>query len=121
MTPTPTENLNALAAEIKVTFPPGARLVGIGRERGIDDLVEAKVEMDAKGLAAFLARAPLKETDLEPGRRDVLGVDHDWWDPGRSKNLRAGQALIGNGQAFNLGVADGPPGRVVLYIVQHGT
>lgn len=121
MTATSSDDLRALAAEIKIVFPPSARLIGIARERGIDDLVEAKVELSGVELPLFFSVSPVKGEALEPDRLDLLGTDHSWWDPGRAKNLRAAQVLVGKGKVFNLGVAEGATGIVVLYLVQHGT
>ena len=122
MTATQPDDLRTLAAEVHLGFPPSSRLLGIARERGIDDIVEAKVQIASADLTAFLAHAPVKAEALETERLDLMGPDHGWWDPGRAKNLRVAQALVGGGKAFNLGVADGTAaGTTVLYIVQHGT
>jgi hypothetical protein len=121
MTATSSDDLRAIASELNVVFPASAHLLGVTRERGIDDLLEAKVELGAADLPAFMAHSPVKAAVLEPDRLDLLGTDHAWWDPGQAKHLRAAQALVGNGKAFNLGVADGAAGVIVLYLVQHGT
>ncbi|MDB4981375.1 MAG: hypothetical protein JWM82_2127 [Myxococcales bacterium] len=113
--------LAALGQEVGLTFPSSARLLGVHRERGIDDLVRFKVELGADDLPRFLASSPVPEEAFEPGEGGLLGPDEDFWDPGRANRLRTGQAMVKNNRALNIGIADGPTRRVVLYIVNHGT
>jgi hypothetical protein len=115
--------LNDLGRELElgVTFPSGTRLIGVSRERGIDDLIEVEVEMAASDFSGFLARTPVQEQDFRPGERGLLGPDHDWWDPNKAARLRSGQAQLPKGRALNIGVGDSHSDRVRVYIVNHGT
>jgi len=114
-------SLDDLGRRLGVTFPRGSRIIGVERERGIDDLVAAKVEIRSAELSSFLASSPVKAADLQPGERGMLGPDHDWWDPGKATRLRTGQAALAGARYLNIGVDDGRPGVAVLYIVNHGT
>ncbi len=111
----------ALGAELGVTFPPGARLVGMKRENGMDDMVCAKVAIAPETLPAFLASAPLAPETFRSGSRGFLLSNQDWWDPDSALHLRTGQAHMPGARALNIGVDDGHPGVVYLYIVNHGT
>jgi hypothetical protein len=117
----PGATLAQLAEEAGVKFPPGARLVGSARENGIDDLLRFKVEMPAGELGAFLAASPVPAEALEAGEGGLLGPDQGFWDPSHAKRLRTGQKILPGQRALNIGVDDGRPDVVVLYIVNHGT
>jgi hypothetical protein len=120
--PKPVRALGDLGREVGLVFPAGARLIGVERENGMDDLLALEVEIKSSELAAFLERSPVKAADLQPGEGGLLGADHDWWAPGRAVNLRTGQARLPGARVLNLGVADGHrPGTTVLYVVNHGT
>jgi hypothetical protein len=119
--PAADETLVDLGREVGLKFPADARLFGVGRERGIDDLLRFKVEIGAADLPAFMAASPVAQDAFEPGERGFLGPDQGFWDPNRAKHLRTGQAIVKNHRALNIGIADGGPQRVILYIVNHGT
>jgi hypothetical protein len=110
-----------LGREVGLKFPNGARLIGVSRERGIDDLVRFKVEIAAADLPTFLATSPVASDAFEPGEGGLLGPDQGFWDPSRAIHLRSGQAVLKNNRALNIGIADGDPQRTILYIVNHGT
>jgi hypothetical protein len=118
---TPTENLPAVAQELGVKLPPSARLIGVARESGMDDLVRAKFEINADELDGFLASTPVDPQSMRPGGRGFLGPDEGFWDPRQARSLRTGQALIAGARALNIGVAEGGAKIAVLYIVNHGT
>jgi hypothetical protein len=113
--------LAALGHEVGLTFPASARLVGVSRERGIDDLVRFKVELPRADLASFLAAAPVPADAYEPGDGGFLGPDQGFWDPSRAVSLRTGQTIRDNHRTLNIGVAEAGPGRAAVYIVEHGT
>ncbi len=110
-----------LAQQSGVKFPPSARLVGPAREDGIDDLLRFKVEISAGDLPAFLATCPVPADAFEPGEAGLLGPDQGFWDPGRAKRLRTGQKILPGTRALNIGIDDGRPDVVAVYIVNHGT
>lgn len=113
--------LPGLAREVGLKFPSSARLIGVGRESGIDDMVRFKVEIDPHDLAAFLATSPVAPEAFEPGAGGLLGPDQAFWDPSHAVRLRTGQAVLKNQRALNIGIDDGRPQVVVLYVVNHGT
>jgi len=84
--------LPGLAREVGLKFPGSARLIGVGRESGIDDMVRFKVELDRTTSPRSLRRLPChrKRSNLGPG---VAGPDQAFWDPSRAVRLRTGQAF----------------------------
>ncbi len=111
----------ALGSELGVKFPAGARLIGMERENGMDDMVCAKVAIATVDLPAFLASAPLPTDAFSPGTAGFLFSNHDWWDPESALHLRTGQAKLPGARVLNIGVDDGHPSVVYLYVVNHGT
>jgi hypothetical protein len=118
---TTSAQLTDLGREVGLEFPPETRVVGVTRERGIDDLVEMKVEMTPSALVGFLARSPIRPEDFHTGEQGLFGSDHDWWDPNQAARLRAGQANLPNARFLNIGYDDAHAGTVIVYIVNHGT
>jgi hypothetical protein len=116
----PAATLEQLAREAGVQLPPAARLIGSARERGIDDLLRFKVEIPAAALPAFLATSPVSADAFESGEGGLLGPDQGFWDPSRAQRLRTGQQLLPGQRALNIGIDDGRPDVVTLYIVNHG-
>jgi hypothetical protein len=119
--PTAEATLADLGRDVGLTFPADARLLGVSRERGIDDLVRFKVEMGAADLPALLASTPFKPDAFAPGEGGLLGPDQGFWDPNRAIHLLTAQAVVKPRRALNIGVADGGPQRVIVYVVDHGT
>jgi hypothetical protein len=117
----PPDTLESVAREVALTFPPGTRLLGVHRERGIDDLVAAKVAMPAAQWSTFLAGTPIAPALFEPGEHGRLGPDQGFWDPHKATNLRTAQARLPNARVLNLGYDDAHPPVVIVYIVNHGT
>jgi hypothetical protein len=124
--PVTTQSTNAptladLSREVRVSFPSSARLIWVGRESGIDDLVSFKVELDPVDLPAFLAASPVPRDAFNPGEGGLLGSDTGPWTPNQAARLRTGQVIREHQRALNIGIDDGKPGVVVLYIVSHST
>jgi hypothetical protein len=117
----PAATLEQLAREAGVKFPASARLVGSARENGMDDRFCFKVELPASELPAFLASSPVVADAFEPGEGGLLGPDPGFWDPGRSQRLRTGQTILPGQRALNIGIDDGRPDVVAIYVVNHGT
>jgi hypothetical protein len=113
--------LPELAREVGVTFPASAGLIGVARERGIDDMVMFKVEMSSNDLPSFMAALPVPNDAFEPGEGSLLGPDQGFWDPRSAAHLRTGQVIVKNQRALNIGIGDGRPGTVAIYVVNHGT
>ena len=84
----PTASLNDLAHELKLTFPPTTRLIGVLRDQGMDDRARVKVEMNAADVPAFLGATPIESTSFRPGPRGRLGEDSGFWNPNHASKLR---------------------------------
>lgn len=115
------DSLESAGREVGVKFPPAARLVGVHRERGLDDLVAVKVEMAASEWPAFLAGTPVDPKSFRAGERGLLGPDEGFWDPHKARNLRTAEVSLPDARALNIGFDDSRPGIVVVYVVNHGT
>ena len=112
--------VSELAREAGLTLPPSSRLLGVWRENGIDDLLMFKVELPRLDLASFLATCPVPADAFEEGSAGFLGPDQGLWDPSKAAHLRTGQ-IVRDSSATNVGIDDGRPDGVILYIVNHGT
>ena len=115
------DTLESVGKELGVTFPAAAKLVGVMHERGIDDLIAAKVEMPAAEWPRFLATTPIEKDLFSPGVQGLLGSDEGFWDPHKAKALQVAQALLPQGRALNIGYDDSRHDIVVVYVVNHGT
>jgi hypothetical protein len=115
------DTLESVGKEIALAFPAGAKLLGVHRERGADDLVAVKVEMSAADWPSFLARTPIDPTLFRPGERGLLGPNDGFWDPHKAKNLRTAEAPLPNGRVLNIGYDDSRGGYFVVFVVNHGT
>jgi hypothetical protein len=105
---------------IGLAFPSGARLLGVHREKGIDDLIRFKVEIPRNHWSAFERELPVKPDEMRPGA-GRLGPDQGWWDPRAAVGLRSGQARRENARAINIGVTHTDRNTTLLYVVEHGT
>jgi len=115
------ETLDSVGKQLGLVFPNGASLIGVHRERGVDDLLAVKVEMPAAEWPGFLAKTPIDPTLFRPGERGLLGPDHDFWDPHQAKSLRTAEAELPNRRVLNLGYDDSRAPVVAVYVVNHGT
>jgi hypothetical protein len=109
-----------LSRELSLLLPPTTKVLGIQRERGIDDMIRAKLEMNTADWRQLLSVAPFREQDMSSENRAYLGRDSGWWDPGAAKGLKAVQVVLPGPRALNVGVAPGS-GTVIVYVVNHGT
>lgn len=109
-----------LNKELGLSLPAGAKIVGVRRESGIDDAVQAKVEIRKTELAGFIAKTPIDPEAMRPGTAGFLGADLDFWDPHKASALRTGQAKTPNGRVLSIGVDESRADIAVLYIMQHG-
>lgn len=106
--------------EVTVDFPPSARLLGVHRERGMDELIAVKVEMPAADWPGFLEGTPMDPKLFEPGEGGLLGPDEGFWDPHQAKNLHTSQAQLPGNRVLNIGYDDSRGDVVVVYVVNHG-
>ena len=121
MKPKPEETLESVGKQVGLEFPAGAKLIGVHRERGADDLIAVKVEMPAAEWTGFLAKTPIDPSLFRPGERGLLGPDHDFWDPHQAKGLRTAETSLDQGRVLNLGYDDSRGAVVAVYVVNHGT
>ncbi|HET9953360.1 MAG TPA: hypothetical protein VFQ61_02590 [Polyangiaceae bacterium] len=117
----PAESLPALSTELGLSFPASTRLIGVRREAGIDDAVQAKLEMSSADVPAFLASTPLDVSAMRSGTRGFLGADVDFWDPHKASALKTGQGMLPAGKALNIGVDESRGTIAVVYVMRHGT
>ena len=115
------ESLSVLGQELGLDFPPSTRVVGIRRESGIDDAVQAKLEMGKEEFAGFFAKTPVDRSSMRPGTGGFLGSDVDFWDPHKAPALKTGQAQRSGRRSLNIGVDESRAEVVVVYIMQYRT
>jgi hypothetical protein len=100
------ESLELIGREIGLRFPDRTRLIGVHRERGVDDLIAVKVEMPATAWPGFVGQTPIDPTLFRPGERGLLGPDDSFWDPHRAKSLKTAETQLPKGRVLNLGYDD---------------
>lgn len=113
------QDLESISKEVGLLFPATAKLIGVHRERGADDLIAVKVELPATDWPGFLARAPVDASLFRAGERGLLGPDQGFWDPHKAQNLRTVEASLPSGRVLNLGYDDGRASVVSVYVVNH--
>jgi hypothetical protein len=109
------ETLPQLAQKVGLQFPADATLIGARRERGIDELVQFKVELSESDLAPFLHALPLSAADARPAKDAHFGPDRDFWDPGQSLVERYYEGRVVE-RSLKLGIAHAENGRVIVYV-----
>jgi hypothetical protein len=117
--PTESVSLGDLSRELKLTFPPSTRLVGVDREQGMDDRIRVKVEMNSADVEAFLAQTSIAPSSFRSGARGRLGLDSDFWDPSKASKLRTSSGLREH-RVLNIGIDETRPDVTALFIVDHG-
>ena len=116
-----TQSVSKLGSELGLSFPPSTRIVGIRRESGIDDAVQAKLEIGKDELASFLAKTPIDPSAMRPGTAGFLGSDVEFWDPHKAQGLKTGQAKTAKGRVLSVGVDQSRSDVVIVYIMEFGT
>jgi hypothetical protein len=115
------DTLESVGKEIAVAFPAGAKLIGVHRESGMDDLVAVKIEISSTDWVPFLGRTPIDPNLFRSGERGLLGPDDGFWDPHKARNLRTAEAPLPNARVLNIGYDDSRGNVFVVYLVNHGT
>ncbi len=110
------EDLALCADRMRVTFPKSTRPIGIWYQYSRDDAICLKVEIAKSDLEAFIGESLFFEDELEDGWRFILEPNRGWWDPGKARTLKAGQADLPNGEFLNIGVDDSFDDKVVIYL-----
>ena len=113
-------DIASLSHELMVPLPSDARVLGVERQSGLDDMVRAKVEMSRAAFDRILAQLPMARASFSRGK-GRLGADHGFWNPGATPDIRYAQAPLAEGRVLHVGYADSSHDRVVLFIVNHGT
>jgi hypothetical protein len=113
------DDLKALGQELGVSLPPDAKIVGVDRQAGMDDMIRAKVELSPGSFASIADQLPVKGEQLTrgPGR---LGADHEFWNPHATPGVRSGQVQLPGARVLHIGLAEYPD-KVVLFVLNHGT
>jgi hypothetical protein len=115
-----TLDLGSLSRELQVSLPIRTRILGVDRESGIDDMVRAKLEVSHQEFDQILASLPLT-TDTFRATAGRLGSDAGFWNPHATQGIRYAQTRLPGGRALHVGYADAGQGRVVLFLMNHGT
>ena len=106
--------LAAVAKETGLIFPAGSHLLGVTRERGMEYVLQAKVEIPESQLDGFFATAPIQRRALER-RRSLFGPGDSFYDPSQEAGVVSAQAQVGR-HALNIGVLDARDGTVPVLI-----
>jgi hypothetical protein len=115
-----TMDLVLLSRELQVSLPNGTRILGVDRESGIDDMVRAKLEVSREDFDELMASIPLMADKFIAGA-GRLGSDGGFWNPRATPGIRYAQRRLPGGRALHVGYADAGQGRVVLFLINHGT
>lgn len=118
-TPHPDDQAQALSHELGVVIPSEAKVLGVKRESGVDDLVRVKLLLPPGALGRFAGGLPIGLDTLRPGV-GRLGSDDGFWNPHAMPKIRSGSKPLSDGQYLIVGVADGADGTVV-FLAKHGT
>lgn len=114
--------ISELGRDVGLKLPSSGRVLGLRRERGIDDAVLAKIELPASEWKKIASQPPLDSAELKSENKAYLPDDDGWWDPNRAPSLRAAQIQMPEARVLNIGVVEPTKaGTVVLYIMNHGT
>jgi hypothetical protein len=116
----PSNSLKNLSRELDLALPATARLVGIERQQGADDLVRAKISMTPAEWAEFATKSPVRPERMRPARPNILGPDEGFWDPNSARELRLGQVERPGSRYLNIGY-NSNAGEIAVYIFEHGT
>lgn len=118
-TPPPENQPSALSQELGVSIPSEAKVLGVKREMGMDELVRAKVLVPLSSRDKFLAGLPIPQDSFRPGV-GRLGSDDDFWNPHATPRIRSATKALADGRYLLLGLAD-DPGGVIVFVAKHGT
>lgn len=116
---TEADSLGDLSRELKLTFPPSTRLIGVDREQGMDDRVRVKVEMNPADVETFIAQIAAEPSSFRPGARGRLGMDKGFWDPGKASKLRTWSGPREH-RVLNIGIDETRTDVTCLFILDHG-
>lgn len=87
------DNIDKRGRKLGLALPTRTHIVGVKRERGIDDAIFAKIEIPPAYLPEFLRGAPFRLADLDKTGKASLPPDDRWWDPNNADEVR----LLGPG------------------------
>lgn len=107
--------LEVVAKETGLKFPTGSRLLGVSRDKGIDYILQVKVEVPQSEFASFLAASPIDPSRLKVGGDGSFGPSDTFWDPSQASQLRTAQAQVGS-NSLNIGAGTPTGGKVTVLI-----
>lgn len=113
-------DLDALSRDLQITLPKDVRVLGLSRESGIDDMVRAKLEVSREEFEQMRSSLPMTLEGFRPGA-GRLGADSGFWAPHATPGIRYAQVRLPEGRALHIGYAETGQGRVVLFVMNHGT
>lgn len=107
--------LELIAKETGLTFPSGIRRLGVSRDKGIDYILQVKVELPESRLVEFLGSSPIDPNSLKVGGDGSFGPSDAFWDPSHASQLRTAQVMIGS-KSLNIGAGAPADGKVTVLI-----
>lgn len=108
-----------LEERLGVPLPPGTVVLGVEVERGLDDAVFAKLQIPLRELWAFQAATGIES--FREGGADLLGPDHNLWDPHQAKSLATGSTPLPNSRNLIVAIDASHAEQAVVYAVNHGS
>jgi len=107
-----------LGRAINFPLPSDARVLRWEKHQGMDEAINAKLEMPATAWASFFASLGVEDEDLSTERLSPLGSDEAWWGdhPRSIPGIAAVQIQLPNAESLNVGVDRRDPDRVIVYL-----
>lgn len=118
-TPRPEYQPSALSQELGIPIPPEAKVLGVNRESGMDELVRVKLLVPLPSRDKFLAELPIRQDAFRPGV-GRLGSDDAFWNPHATPQIRSATKALADGGYLLIGLADGA-GETIVFLAKHGT
>lgn len=107
--------LLVVSKETGLKFPIGSRLLGVTRERGMENILQAKVEIPEGRIDEFFEAAPIKRDSLTR-RRSLFNPGDSFFEPSMEAGILSSQAQV-NGHALSIGLLDARDGLVPVLIL----
>jgi len=115
----PENQPSGLSQELGIPIPADAKVLGVKRESGMDELVRVKVLVPSPSRDSFMAGLPIRPDAFRPGV-GRLGSDDGFWNPHATPQIRSASKALPDGRYLLIGLADGTDGTIV-FLAKHGT
>ena len=115
----PGDQVSALSHELGVPIPADAKVIGVKRESGMDELVRVKLLVSLASRDKFLAELAIQQDSFRPGV-GRLGSDDGFWNPHATPQIRSAAKALADGRYLLVGLADSREGATV-FLAKHGT